>query len=227
MKEITIVVPSMNERDAIQRLIGSIPVSRLEEIGYKTTILVVDSSADDTPELAAKAGAKVVRELRMGYGRAYKTGFENAEGDIIATVDADMTYPVEEIPVLVRLLEEENVDFINTNRYGYMENGAMPITHRIGNTILNKTTKFLFRSNLCDSQSGMWVFRKDLLKKATLRSDSMAFSEELKIEALYFLKARWKEVPIQYRVRVGKPKIRTWKHGMENLLFLFSKRIKR
>lgn len=217
----------MNEREAIEKMILAIPTPELRKIGYETTILVVDSSTDDTAELAVRAGARVIRESRLGYGRAYKTGFDNADGDVIATVDADMTYPVKEIPTLVQLLEDESIDFINTNRFGYLEKGAISSTHRIGNEVLSLTMRVLFRSHLRDSQSGMWVFKRSLLEKAILRSDSMAFSEELKIEASHFLKARYKEVPIQYSVRVGKAKINTWKHGLDNLFFLYSKRIKR
>ncbi|MBT9143780.1 MAG: putative glycosyltransferase [Dehalococcoidia bacterium] len=188
---------------------------------------MVDSSTDGTGELAQRAGAEVVREPRFGYGRAYKTGFAHADGDIIVTADADMTYPVEEIPRLVSILDEEDLEFLTTNRYGYMEKGAMSSLHRLGNGVLNLTTRLLFRLSLNDSQSGMWVFRKDVLDRAILRSDSMSFSEELKLEACYFLKCRWREVPIRYGARVGEVKLRTWRHGLGNLLYLLRKRLKR
>ena len=87
-------------------------------MGYKVQVLVVDNgSTDRTGELAQQAGADVVFEGRRGYGRAYKTGFAYAKGDIIATADADMTYPVEDIPKMVHQLNKEKLDFITTNRY--------------------------------------------------------------------------------------------------------------
>lgn len=227
MKKLSVIIPSKEEREGIVGTIRAIPKDELEKMGYEVQILVVDSSSDDTAEFARQAGAEVVREPRLGYGRAYKTGFAHARGDIIVTADADMTYPIEEIPKLVRTLEEEGLDFITTNRFACLEEGAMSRLHRLGNFILNFVTRLLFGINLKDSQSGMWVFRKHILDRARLRADSMAFSEELKIEAVYFLGCRWKEVPIRYKVRVGEVKLRSWRHGLGNLFYLLRKRIMR
>jgi glycosyltransferase involved in cell wall biosynthesis len=228
MKTISVVIPARNEKDGIEKTIRAIPKDDLEQMGYEVQVLVVDGGSDDgTAELAKKAGATVVIEPRLGYGRAYKTSFGCARGDIIATADADTTYPVEALPRLIKIFEEEKLDFLTTNRYGHMEKGAMSFLHRFGNGVLNLTLKLLFRLNLNDSQSGMWVFRKNLLDNAVLRSNSMSFSEELKIEFIYFLKCRWKEVPIRYRARVGKMKLRTWRHGLGNLLYLIIKRLRR
>ncbi|GAI48635.1 unnamed protein product [marine sediment metagenome] len=54
----------------------------------------------------------------------------------------------------------------------------------------------------------MWVFKKDILDRLLLKSDKMSFSEELKIEACHFAKCCWKEMPIQYKARVGKINLR-------------------
>ncbi len=225
---ISVVIPARNEKDGIEKTIRAIPSDKLKEMGYEVQILVVDNDSDDgTGELARKAGAEVVFEPRHGYGRAYKTGFAHARGDIIATMDADMTYPVEDIPKFMKLLDEQNLDFITTNRYAYMEKGAMSSQHRLGNAVLNLVARLLFQISLKDSQSGMWVFRKAILNNTVLKANSMALSEELKIEAIYFLRCRWKEMPIQYRVRVGKVKLRTWKDGFGNLFYLIKKRVVR
>jgi len=228
MKTISVVIPARNEKDGIEKTIRSIPKDELEKMGYEVQILVVDNDSNDgTGELAKKAGAEVVFEPRLGYGSAYKAGFAHARGDIIATADADMTYPVEDIPKFIKLSEEQNLDFITTDRYAYMEKGAMSSQHRLGNAILNLVARLLFQISLKDSQSGMWVFRKDLLNKAVLKANSMALSEELKIEAIYFLRCNWREFPIQYRIRVGKVKLRTWKDGFGNLFYLIKKRVVR
>ena len=225
---VTVIIPTLNEEDGIEKTIRSIPSDELAQMGCALEILVVDSgSRDCTVELARGAGAEVVHEPRLGYGRAYKTGFAHAKGDIIVTADADLTYPMEDIPKLLRMFEAENLEFITTDRYAYIEDGAMSRLHRLGNGVLNVATRFLFRIKLRDSQSGMWVFRKELIDGLVLRSDSMALSEEIKIEAADFLKCRWKEVPIRYRVRLGEAKIRSWKHGFGNLLYLFVKRVAR
>lgn len=198
-------------------------------MGCKVQILVVDNgSTDGTPDLAQREGAHVVCEPRRGYGHAHKTGFAHAHGDVIATADADLTYPMEQIPEMVRMLRDEKLDFITTNRHAYPTNGAMPPMTKFGNTVLHKTTRLLFQIDLKDSQSGMWVFRKELLDRAILRSNAMgALSEELKIEACHYTNSRWKEVPIKYSHRVGRSKLRRWRDGFGNLAYLIRKRVRR
>ncbi len=186
-------------------------------------ILVVDTdSKDQTRVIAVERGAILVDEPRRGYGRAYKTGFEKANGEFLATLDADTTYPASEIPPLLDMLESRGLDFITTNRFARMQKGAMGAKHRFGNWVLSATTRLLFRVKVKDSQSGMWVFRKSILKDLVLESDWMALSEEIKIEA--FKKSRAAEVPITYRTRLGDVKLNSWKDGFGNLKYLFKKR---
>jgi len=228
MSKISIIIPALNEEEAMEGVIRAIPKNELEKTGFDVQILVVDGNSQDrTRELASKAGAEVIIEPRRGYGRAYKTGFAHATGEIIATADADLTYPVEDIPKFVKILQQENLDFITTNRFAYMEKDAMSFRNRVGNSMLNLATRLLFRLNLKDSQSGMWVFKKDILDSLVLKSDKMAFSEELKLEACHFAKCRCKEIPIQYKARVGKIKLRGWRDGFWNLLYLVKKRLSR
>ena len=210
----------MNEEESV----GLVITELREAFGERPLeIIVVDTdSKDRTKEIAASMGAIVVNEPRRGYGRAYKTGFERAVGDIIATLDADMTYPAADIPRLADELMAKDLDFITTNRFARMEKDAMGTKHRIGNWALSATARVLFRVRVRDSQSGMWVFRRTVLPKLELMSDGMAMSEEIKIEA--FRKLRAIEVPITYRARIGEVKLNSWKDGLGNLKFLFKKR---
>ena len=218
---VSVVIPTMNEEDSIGLVIDE--VRRCFGESRQLEVLVVDTnSRDRTREVAAEAGATIIDEPRRGYGRAYKTGFERAGGDVIATLDADMTYPASDIPGLVDRLEEERLDFITTNRFADMERGAMGRKHRLGNAVLSFVMRLLFRVDVRDSQSGMWVFRRDILGKLSLESDGMALSEEIKLEA--FRKSNAIEVPITYRVRIGEVKLDSWKDGLGNLKYLFKKR---
>jgi hypothetical protein len=103
-----------------------------------------------------------------------------------------------------------------------MEKGSMSAKHRFGNWVLSMTFRVLFRVKVQDSQSGMWVFHKSILKDLDIRSDGMSMSEELKIEA--FKKFKAAEIPINYRPRVGEVKLSSWKDGLGNLKYLFKKR---
>jgi len=219
--KVSVIIPTMNEERGIGLVINEIKNALDGKRAYE--IIVVDTDSRDlTRDIAAGHGAVVVDEPRRGYGRAYKTGFDKATGEIIATLDADMTYPAAEIPKLADLLEEKSLDFITTNRFAGMERGAMPAKHRFGNWVLSTTARILFRVKIRDSQSGMWVFRKDALANLELVSDGMSMSEELKIEAFRKLKAA--EVPITYKPRIGEAKLRSWKDGISNLRYLFKKR---
>lgn len=227
MKTISIVIPAQNERDGIEQTIRAIPKNELERMDYEVQILVVDNDSNDgTGELAKKAGAEVIFEPRHGYGSAYKAGFAHARGDVIATADADATYPVEDIPRLVEILEKENLDFLTTDRFALMDKNAMSFRNKVGNTILSSTMRLFFGIDIKDSQSGMWVFRRSILSKLRLTSNT-PLSQELKIEACHFAKCRWREILIRYQPRAGKAKLGGWKVGTTNLLHLFKKRLVR
>ncbi|HVL86631.1 MAG TPA: glycosyltransferase family 2 protein [Candidatus Thermoplasmatota archaeon] len=222
-RTISVVIPALNEEEGIGGVIDQIPSKELASRGFAVEIVVVDGeSTDRTREVARSRGARVIVEPRRGYGRAYKTGFERARGEILVTADADLTYPVEQIPALVDELERESLDFLTTDRFARMREGAMSRKHRIGNWVLSTAMRVLFLTRVRDSQSGMWVLRRSALPRLSLTSDGMAYSEEIKIEA--FSKLRAREVPIEYRSRVGEVKLNSWKDGLRNLGFLFRKR---
>jgi glycosyltransferase involved in cell wall biosynthesis len=211
----------MNEADSIGKVIDDIE-ENLQGIEHE--ILVVDTdSSDGTVQIAEGRGARVVNEPRRGYGRAYKTGFENATSEYIATLDADCTYPAERIPGFVRMLDAGEADFVIGDRLTNLSSDAMTLMHRIGNRILNLTSRLLFRVKVKDSQSGMWVFRRELLTSLNLTSDGMPFSEEIKIEAMT-KGLRVKQIPIEYRPRTGEKKLQSWRDGWRNFKFLFSKK---
>jgi glycosyltransferase involved in cell wall biosynthesis len=212
----------MNEESSIGNVLDLIKET-MQKTSMEYEILVVDTNSKDrTREIARQKGAIVVEEPRRGYGRAYKTGFERASGDVVATLDADCTYPAEDIPELTERLFADHLDFITTNRMARMEEGAMSGMHRFGNWVLNVTAKVLFSVSFKDSQSGMWVFRREAYGKLDVQDDGMPFSEEIKIEA--FRKLSTIEVPITYKRRVGEVKLSSWKDGWKNFKFLWKKR---
>ncbi len=218
------IIPALNELDGIGETIRRIPLSEMEYSGFEVEVIVVDGgSHDGTAELAAKKGAIVLREERPGYGRAYKTGFSRASGEVIVTTDADGSYPVEIIPKLLSLIIRDGYDFVTTNRFHKLQNGSMDLINRLGNTILSLTLKVLFSIPVVDSQSGMWAIRRTLAVSLPIKSDGMAFSEELKVRA--FKLCRAVEVPIQYRRRLGQKKLRVTQDGLSDLLHLIRLRL--
>src|SRR5437867_13251114 len=102
---VSVIIPTLNEEEGIKQTISAIPKEKLSDQGYDLQILVVDGcSTDLTRDVAESLGANVISEKRKGYGRAYKTGFREARGDIIVTLDGDGTYPAELVPDCIQQL---------------------------------------------------------------------------------------------------------------------------
>lgn len=222
---ITVVIPTINEEKSIGLVIDRLRTA-LGPVKGDYEILIVDTnSRDRTAEIAVEKGCRVVREPERGYGRAYKTGFTSARGDTIITLDADASYPPEAIPQLLRIFQDEQLEFLTANRFGQLRQGAMSRTHRFGNWILNAATRLLFGVRLHDSQSGMWILKKDVFERLNVRSNGFPFSEEIKIKAAKVV--RFKEIPIEFSLRQGEKKLRTWKDGWNNLKFLLKLRFTR
>jgi len=72
----------------------------------------------------------------------------------------------------------------------------------------------------------MWIFRRDALGKMNLVSDGMAFSEEIKIEAIRNKEIGFREIFISYSQRIGERKLMPWRDGFQNLMFLLRKRLR-
>ncbi|KHO47480.1 MAG: glycosyl transferase [archaeon GW2011_AR5] len=213
---LSVIIPTINEEKSIGSTIKFVGKALK---GVRHEIIIIDTnSTDRTVSIAKSLGAKVVNEPRRGYGRAYKTGFRHAKGGIIVTLDADSTYPVEDTMKLVSALEN-GFDFVSGMR---IRSENMSLLHRFGNWAITATANVLFFTRFMDSQSGMWVFKKSLLKSMKLTNDSWPFSGEIKIEA--WRHGRFCEVPIPYGLRKGQSKVRSWKVGWENIKFLFKKR---
>ena len=216
---VSIVIPTLNEASGIRKTIDSIPVETLRKMGFDTEIIVVDGgSTDGTDRIVKELGARVVYEFRRGYGRAYKTGFNEARGDIIVTLDGDGSYPSEYMPQLIKFLIENELDMVIGQRIP--EQGAMSKINALGNYILTMVIRMLFRIDVKDSQSGMWLIKKDVLKDIMPRGNGMEFSEEIKIKAC-LCGNRVREFPVPYRKRLGKVKLRRFRDGIRNLLYIF------
>jgi len=99
----------------------------------------------------------------------------------------------------------------------------MGLSNRLGNAVLTAAAAVLFLQPIRDSQSGMWVFRRAALPRLRLTSDGMAFSEEIKLEAL-LRGLRFGEAHIPYGARIGEVKLQKWRDGWQNLTFLVRKR---
>jgi len=169
----------------------------------------------------------VIREEVRGYGRSYKRGFAAATGDLMVTLDGDHSYPVDALSYLIEAFLHLDVDFLNASRFPVRDRKAMSFKHKLGNLVLSLAMSILYLRWVRDSQSGMWVLRRTIIDRMQLESDGMAFSEEIKIEALKSSRIRFGEISIQYSSRLGEIKLNPWRDGFYNLFFLVKKRFSR
>lgn len=216
-QRITVIIPCLNEEQGIEQVLRRLP-------DFVDEIIVVDNgSTDRTSEVARGFGAQVIREDVRGYGRSYKTGFGSASGDLIITLDGDHSYPPDAISYLLEAFLHLDIDFLNASRFPVRDRNAMSFMNKLGNLILSLALSVLYFRWVRDSQSGMWVFRRSILKGMKLTSDGMAFSEEIKIEALKH-GVRFEEISIMYTSRLGETKLNLWRDGFYNLWFILKKR---
>ncbi|MGA2185508.1 MAG: glycosyltransferase family 2 protein [Bryobacteraceae bacterium] len=219
--KITVIIPCLNEEQGIEKVLQRMPA-------FVDEVIVVDNgSTDRTGEVARAWGAQVIHEEVRGYGRSYKRGFSSARGDIIVTLDGDHSYPPDAISYLLEAFLHLEVDFLNASRFPVRDAHAMSVKHHFGNLILSLAMSILYFRWVRDSQSGMWVFRRSILEHMVLEAEGMAFSEEIKIEALRNRGIRFAEISILYSSRMGEIKLNPWRDGFYNLWFLVRKRFAR
>jgi glycosyltransferase involved in cell wall biosynthesis len=216
---VSVVIPCLNEADAIEQSVAS-ALSALSNAALAGEVLVVDNGSEDgSAELAERAGARVIREPRRGYGSAYLAGFDEARGEFIVMLDADLTYPAGDIPRFVEQLEE-GAELVMGDRMDNIQPGAMPWLHRyVGNPILSGILNMFFRTGVRDAHCGMRAFRRDVLPKLDLRTTGMEFASEMVIRAAKeHLDIR--QIPIEYRPRAGESKLSSFRDGWRHLRFL-------
>ncbi len=214
------MIPCLNEEKGIVEVLSRMP-SFVDEV-----IVVDNNSTDRTAEVAKGFGARVIHEGIRGYGRAYKTGMFQSRGDIIVTLDGDHSYPPDAISYLLESFLHSGVRFLSASRFPLKNKTAMSFKHWMGNKLLSIAMSFLYLRWVRDSQSGMWVFERSALQEMNLVSDGMAFSEEIKIEAITRKRIGFKEIYIDYSNRMGEIKLKPWRDGFRNMRFLLRKRFR-
>jgi glycosyltransferase involved in cell wall biosynthesis len=222
MKELTILMPCLNEAETIGKCIQRAK-KLLSEYNIDGEILVADNgSTDGSQEIAKSLGARVVHCPIRGYGAAIMCGIEHAEGKFILLGDSDDSYHFDEAFPLIEKLREGYDICMGTRLKGKIMPGAMPWLNRwIGNPILTAIGKFLFKINISDFHCGMRAFRKDKILALNLVTTGMEWASEMIIKAkLAGLKIT--EVPITY-YKAGRsrpPHLRRWRDGWRHLRFM-------
>ncbi len=201
---LSIVIPVQDEVDSIGSVISSVKAALEHYEGGYEIIAVDDGSADNSAQLAAAGGARVISHgLGRGYGAALKTGIKAARGRTIAIIDGDGTYPAEEIPALVGGLESADMVVGARVRAG----SYVPIIRRPAKWLLTKLASFLSGVKIPDLNSGLRAFRKDVvLPYLRVLPDRFSFTSTITLLMLGDERSV-EYIPIDYRRRAGKSKI--------------------
>lgn len=204
-----VIIPALNEEETIGEVIQECHKA-LQGRAYE--ILVVDGrSSDSTVDIATRQGAKVTVQTGSGYGDALMCGFRYAlrvyKTDIVVMMDADGTYPPASIADLLEPILHDKADLVIGNRFANLEKEAMPLVNRIGNRFISALSKFLFKIPSLDTQSGFRAFRAQMLNHMLFKNPGMPLASEMIVEAKN-ANYRITQVPITYRPRKGKSKLR-------------------
>jgi 2-polyprenyl-3-methyl-5-hydroxy-6-metoxy-1,4-benzoquinol methylase len=202
---LTVGMLTMDEEESVAAMIGEI-----RRYAPDASILCVDSSTKDkTPEIAARLGARVLRQIPpRGHGPAMELLMYSAaaESDLLIYLDCDFTYPAETIPLLRRLVEEEGVDVVNCARTRTRP-AAMPLPNFVANRTFAAMAHALHGIPTTDIHSGMRAYRCGVIRAFDFDGEGDA----LPIDTLLFpAKCGYRvvEIPIDYNERVGASKLR-------------------
>ncbi len=216
--DVSVILPCRNEELTIGKCIQQIKyVFKKNKINGE--IIVSDSSTDSSPDIARKHNVKLIKHDKKGYGIAILEGIKKAKGKHIIIGDADATYDFNEIPLLLKELEKNDL-VIGSRLKGNIKSGAMPFLHRyIGNPLLSFILNMFFRTKVSDAHSGFRAIRKNKLKKLDLKTTGMEFASEMIIKAAKN-NLIISEVPISYYPRIGESKLNTFSDGWRHLRFM-------
>jgi glycosyltransferase involved in cell wall biosynthesis len=225
--EVSLVVPALNEQISIGRFVEWCREG-LSKAGVQGEILIIDSSTDNTPEIAVKKGARVLRTPRRGLGRAYIDALGYVRGKYVIMGDCDCTYDFREIGPFIEHFRKGS-EFIMGSRFkGYIEAGAMPPLHRyFGSPITGWILNFMYGCHFSDIHCGMRGLTLDAYKRLDLKAQKWEYASEMIIKAVH-IGLETSEVPIRFlkdmQGRISHLKLHwytPWLAGWQNLRAFF------
>jgi glycosyltransferase involved in cell wall biosynthesis len=224
-RKVSVIIPAFNEEKSISCVINDLPKHIVDEI-----IVVDNGSSDSTASAAEDAGAIVVKEDLKGYGAACQKGISRTvDPDIIVILDADYSDYPEKIGILLDPIIEQDFDMVLSSRVlGKAEKGSMTLPQIWG----NRLALFLIKKTTGSNYTDMGPFRAikaEKLGELEMTDKNFGWNVEMQIKAVK-RGFKIKEVPVDYRIRIGKSKVSgtisgVFKAGCKILYSVFKYRV--
>ncbi|MBU1176891.1 glycosyltransferase family 2 protein [Patescibacteria group bacterium] len=226
--KLSIIIPAYNEEEGIEKVISELK----ETVDQEYEIIVVnDGSTDQTENILENIkDIKLINHpYNKGYGASLKSGIRKAQGEYILIIDGDGTYPVNEIPKLLKYVN--NYDMVSGMRKGKNFDARWFYSQRLAKFILKKIASYVTKTKIPDINCGLRIFKKEIIEKYwDLYPQGFSFTTT-SLVAFLANDYQVKFVSIDYHGRKGKSTLKPFKSfvGFINLILklsLFFKPIK-
>lgn len=209
-QSIAVVVPCYNEAATVQKVVRDFRTALPE-----ATVYVFDNnSTDATGELAAAAGARVVRSPLQGKGNVLSHVFRVVKADVYVIADGDDTYPAAAAPEMIERFNRDELDMLVGTRLSRFERNSFRIFHQFGNRLITGLINLLFRSKLRDVLSGYRILSPSFVRLVRLRRRGFEVETEMTLQALT-KRLSIGEFAVEYgsRPQDSPSKLSTWGDG--------------
>ena len=201
---ISVVIPCYNEVNTL-----ALAIERVRNCGLKTEIIVVDDGSTDGTrelllgELKDRVDQVLFHKKNMGKGRALRTGFAAAKGDLVIVQDADLEYDPRDFQKLVEpfIYGEGDADVVYGSRY--LRSGRFRVDgfyHEFGNKFLTSVSNICSDLSLTDMETCYKMFRREVIQSLKLKENRFGFEPEVTAR-IAKKKCRIYEIPISYHPR--------------------------
>ncbi|MCG6552512.1 MAG: glycosyltransferase family 2 protein [Candidatus Magnetominusculus sp. LBB02] len=217
--KISIVIPALNEAQTIGGVIDGCQK-------YGDEILVIHGpSSDNTAEVAAKRGVRIIQDNGRGKGAAIREAIKQVTGDIIVFIDADGSHDPDDIPRLIEPIVTGRADHVTGSRLiggsSELHGGFDEFFRLMGSAFITACINWRFRVSISDSQNGFRAIRTDVARRLSLKEDITTIEQEMIMKTIkrgFTLT----EIPAhEYKRKAGVSKIRLTKVWFRYVYSLF------